>query len=148
MRSSAKLSASALPPFGLVSTVQRGRRAISSAIGLARNLEGAVVRAVVDHDDAQVLVVRVQHGADGAHDDLLFVVGGDEHGDARAEIAGDAGIVALAQAIDDGEDADEHSRALISTSPMKKTMTMKLPTKAKHGKRNGVDARLPALIAA
>ena len=54
----------------------------------------------------QVLVVGVEHRADGADDDLLFVVGGNEDGDARIE-AGRGLAVRLAEAVDDGEDADD-----------------------------------------
>ena len=54
----------------------------------------------------EVFVVGVEHRADGADDDLLFVVGGDEDGDARVE-AGRGLAVRLAQAVDDGEDADQ-----------------------------------------
>ncbi len=54
-------------------------------VGLAGDLEGAVAGAVVDDDDVEVGVVGVEHRADGADDDLLLVVGGDEDGDAGIE---------------------------------------------------------------
>ena len=94
-----KLSAAALPEFGLVSTVTRPA-AISLRKRVTRDFERRVLRAVVDHDDAQVRVVRVQHGADRALDDLLFVVGGNQHGDARAD-SSDRDRLAAAEAIVD-----------------------------------------------
>ena len=75
-------------------------------VGFAGHFGGAVAGAVVDDDDVEILVVGVEHGADGAHDDRLFVVGGNENGDARIE-AGRGRAVRLAQAVDDGEEADE-----------------------------------------
>ena len=75
-------------------------------VGCRGHFGGAVGGAVVDDDDVEVLVVGVEHRADGADDDRLFVVGGDEHGDARIE-AGRGLAVRLAQAVDDGEEADE-----------------------------------------
>jgi len=70
------------------------------------HFSGAVARTVVDDNDAQVFVVGVEHGADGAHDDGFFVIGGDENGDAGIE-AGLGLAVGTAQAIDDGEEADD-----------------------------------------
>ena len=114
-------------------------------VGLAGHFGGAVAGAVVDDDDVQVLVVGVEHRADGADDDRLFVVGGDEDGDAGI-VAGRGQAVRPAQAVDDGEDADERcSRALIRMSPTKKTRTMNLPTMAERGEGDGVGQRCAAL---
>ena len=76
-------------------------------IGLARRLGRAVARAVVDDKDAQIRVVGVEHRADGAHDDLLLVVGGNQNGDAWQH-AGSGFTVRAAQAVDDGQNADQH----------------------------------------
>ena len=51
-------------------------------------------------------VVGVEHRADGANDDLLLVVGGDEDGDAGIE-AGRGQCVGAAHAVDDGQDAHQ-----------------------------------------
>ena len=75
-------------------------------VGCGGHFGGAVAGAVVDDNDVQILVVGVEHGADGAHDDRLFVVGGNENCDARIE-AGRGLAVRLAQAVNDGEEADE-----------------------------------------
>src|ERR1700691_840502 len=47
--------------------------------GNARDFEGAVARAVVDHNHAQVGIIRVQRGAYRARNYFFFVVGGDKH---------------------------------------------------------------------
>ena len=75
-------------------------------VGLRGHLGGAVGRSVVDHDDVEILVIGVEHRADGADDDRLFVVGGDEDGNARVEARRGQGV-GFAQAVDDSEDADE-----------------------------------------
>ena len=75
------------------------------AIGVARDVEGVVGRSVVDDDHVEIFVVGVEHRADGANDDLLLVVGGDEHRDAGIEIG--RGSARAAQAIDDREDAHQ-----------------------------------------
>ena len=71
----------------------------------------AVLRAVVDDDDAEIFVIGVEHRANGAHDDGFFVVGRDENGDARI-VAGRGFVARLTQAVDDGEEAhDDEARA-------------------------------------
>ena len=75
-------------------------------VGRGGHFGGAVLRAVVDHDDAEVFVVGVEHRADGADDDRLLVIGRDENGDARV-VAGRGLAVRLAQAVNDGEEADD-----------------------------------------
>ena len=79
-------------------------------VGLGGDFEGGVGGAVVDDDDADVLVVRHQHGADGAGDDLLFVVGGDEDGDAGLVVRGGE-VLAFTEAVDGGEEADDDEAA-------------------------------------
>ena len=54
----------------------------------------------------EVLVVGVEHGSNGADDDRLFVVCGNKNSDARVESGRGFGV-RLAQAVDDGEQADE-----------------------------------------
>ena len=75
-------------------------------VGRGGHFGGAVLRAVVDDDDVEVLVVGVEHRADGADDDRLFVVSGNENRDARV-VAGRGLAMRLAQAVDDGEEADD-----------------------------------------
>ena len=54
----------------------------------------------------EVGVVGVEYRADGADDDLLFVEGGDEHGDAGIESGRGEGV-GSAHAVDDREDANQ-----------------------------------------
>ena len=96
-------------------------------VGCARHLGGAIRRAVVDDDDVQILVVGVQHRADGADDDRLFVVGGNEHGDARIDSRREAWRCGLRRRSMMAKMPTMMSRALIRMSPTKKTKTMKLP---------------------
>ena len=76
-------------------------------IRLARNIRGSIVRSVVDHDHANVVVVGVQHRADSAHDDLLFVVRRHQHGHPRIE---PRRCLAMRppQPVDDGKNAHQH----------------------------------------
>ena len=46
---------------------------------LARDLKGSIFRAVVDHNHAQVGIVRIESRADGTLNDLFFVVGGNQN---------------------------------------------------------------------
>jgi len=55
------------------------------------HIGSAVERAVVDDDDVKIFVVGVEDRANGADDDFLFVVSGDEDGDAGVE-AGEASL--------------------------------------------------------
>ena len=75
-------------------------------VGGGGYLGGAVAGAVVDDDDVEILVVGVEHRADGADDDRFFVIGRDENGDAGVE-AGRGRAVRLAQTVDDGEQTDD-----------------------------------------
>jgi len=75
-------------------------------VGGEGSLVGLVRGTVVDDDDAEVFVVGHHDRADGAGDDLFFVVGGDEDGDARL-VVGAGEVLALAEAVDDGEEADD-----------------------------------------
>ncbi len=75
-------------------------------VGGAGDLEGGVAGAVVDDQDADVFVGGEHDGPDGPDDDLLLVVGGDDDGDARL-VVGRGVVFARAQAVDDGEDADD-----------------------------------------
>ena len=57
-------------------------------IGLASYLCGPIRRPVVNHNHMQVLVVGVKHRADSTDDHRLFVIGGNEHRDARVVARG------------------------------------------------------------
>ena len=55
----------------------RAKPARFGGVSLGRNLVRVVFRPIVDHDDADVLVVRHHYGADRSCDHLFLVVGGD-----------------------------------------------------------------------
>ena len=109
--SSPKLRASALPELGLVRMRTRPLAA-SRANALARDFEGPVAGSVVNHDDAQIGIVRIECGTDGPHDNFLFVVGRDQHRD-RGKIVGRVAGSSIApgpEPVEDGESADEKQR--------------------------------------
>ena len=108
-----------------------------SGVGFCGHFGGAVERAVVDDDDVEVLVVGVEHRADGADDDRLFVVGGDEDGDARI-VAGRGLRRGLRRRSMTAKMPTMIRRALMRMSPTKKTMTMKLPMMSSAGEGDGI----------
>ena len=71
-------------------------------VSLARDLSGAVGGAIVDDEDVDVFVIGVQHRADGAHDNRFFLVGRNQHGDARV-VTRRSLMTPLAEAIDDSQ---------------------------------------------
>jgi len=99
------VEAAALPSLGLVSTWRRPAEISWRSAG--GHFSGAVAGAVVDHNDAQVFVVGVEHRANGANDNGFFVIRGNENGNARAK-AGRSLAVRPPQAVDDGKDADNN----------------------------------------
>ena len=72
----------------------------------ARDFQRRVLRAVVNHDNAQILVVGIEHRTHRALDHLLLVVGRDQHGDRRAIVGIEAGLAPV-EAVIDGERADQ-----------------------------------------
>src|SRR6266550_9506313 len=42
----------------------------------AHDFTGAILRAIIDHDDFKVVIVRIQQAANGGLDDALFIKGG------------------------------------------------------------------------
>ena len=115
-------------------------------VGVADDARGRVVGAVVDDDDAKVLVVRHHDGADGAGDDLLLVVGGDEDGDAGV-VVGRCEVLALAEAVDDGEDADEDEAAGHQDVADEEEGDDEVVEEAEEEEGDGVGVGLPALLA-
>ena len=67
---------------------------------------GLVGGAVIDHDNPQVFQVRQEDRSDGLHDDVFFVVRGDQHGHARRRFRHHGAVGA--QLFDDGEQTDDH----------------------------------------
>ena len=81
--------------------------------GLARDFERAVLRAVVNDNDAQIRIVRVQRGPHRSLDNFLFVVGRDQHRDFRL-VGGDfCGLAEnlLAHAVIHGRRANKEQSA-------------------------------------
>ena len=60
---------------------QHFARRFFSGERMARNFECSVFRSVVDHDDAQIGIVRIQRGAHRALDYFFFVISGNQHRD-------------------------------------------------------------------
>ena len=80
-------------------------------VGAGGHFSGAILRAIVDHDDAEILVVGVENRADRSDDDRFFVVSRNENSHARVE-AGRGIATPPGEAVNDGEQAhDNESRA-------------------------------------
>src|SRR5208282_2271193 len=101
------------------------------------HFSGAVAGAVVDDDDAEVFVVGVEHGADGADDNGFFVIRGDENGDAGTK-AGRGLAVRTAQAVDEGEDADDDETRAHEHVAKKENHKNKIADDIDRGKSDGV----------
>jgi len=74
-----------------------------------KEFTGFVRGAVIHDDDAQVLQVREKNRRDRLHDDVFFIVRGDQDGDARRRIRHD-GMV-RAQFFDESEQTYDYSAA-------------------------------------
>src|SRR6266850_2522845 len=65
-----------------------------------------VCRAVIDDDDLQVLQVREKDRSDGLHDDVFFIVRGNQDGNARGRVRHDG--VVRTQFLDESEQTDDY----------------------------------------
>jgi hypothetical protein len=73
----------------------------------AHDFQGAIFGSIVDDDHAQVGIIGIERALNGAFNDLLFIVGGNEDGDLGA-VGGNLGGRAIdvgADAVIDGKDS-------------------------------------------
>ncbi len=113
-------------------------------VGLAGYLDGVVRRAVVNDDDVEVLVVGVEHRSDGTDDDRLFVVGG--HQDRDAGIVARRGLsIGLAQAVDDGQAANQQQTRAHQNIADKKDHDNELGDESHAGESDGIGQGAQAL---
>src|SRR6185295_6708001 len=76
----------------------------------ARDFQRLVAGAIINHDHTHVWISRRQRGPDGPFNDLLFVIGGDEHGNHRLIGLGQSrsSVLAWPQAVVDGKGSDKN----------------------------------------
>ena len=114
-------------------------------VGVDGSVVGIVLRAVVDHDDANILVVRHHHRANGPHDDLLFVVCGDQYRDPR-RIVRAGKVLPLPETVDDGEDSNDDQPRAHQNVAHEEDSDDQVVEESPHEEGDGIDARLPQLM--
>ena len=145
--SSPKLRASALPEFALV-RMRTLPLAVFEGKGCSRDFERRVARAVINHDDLQIGIVRGQRRADRPHNNFLFVVRGDQHRN-RGKIVGRVAgcpITPGPEPVEDGKGADEDQAPGHQHVAHKENPGHGVERQRKESESKQVQARDPALV--
>ena len=111
-------------------------------IRLARHIERPVPRPIVDHNHAQVRIIRLQHRSDRSHDHHLLVVSRNQHRHLR--LIRSARNLPLPEPVDRREDADQDQPRAHQHVADKENIHDKIREEGEQEERHPVDAGLPA----
>src|SRR5579884_3550414 len=114
-------------------------------ISLTNNVKRPVSRPVINHNNVQVVIRRVQHRAHCADDDLLLVISRNQHSHTWREVCR-AMYFALTHAVNQRKDANQHETRAHQHVARKKHKDDEVAEEPINQKRNGINPRLPAKV--